>query len=306
MESAPDASSIPIDDVWRPLKRLAISWTSAIEVLFSPLALILLVLTVALIYFHASANPDLLQKFPALGPLITTLSSIFAGIAGGYLEKRWSSVSEGRILVTRGKSAIRGLTLLLQNLGGLERRVAIYLERARSSKVDPSITTSYEEVISRCTALEEEAVNSIEEWQDIIPEAANVKTQIGMITTLKRDLEGYSTQVGALQSELAANQSRSKDEYQTLQTQLLQMRAKFEATNGRLKEAERKLASSPLSGLTGFQATGSQPFSIAPSIFPKITTVTKYEVPGIVTCPRCSEVQPLSPGKKCVKCGKDI
>ncbi len=304
MDSLQGASSISAKDVWRPLKRLGLSWTSALEVLLHPIPAVLVASTVGLIYFQASAHPDLLQRFPALGPLITTLSSIAAGLAGGFIEKRWSSMAEGGILVTRGKSAIRGLTLLLQNLGGLERRVAIYLERARSNKAEASITASYEEVIERCTALEEEAVNSIEEWQDIIPEAANVKTQIGIITALKKDLAEYSTRLTKLKDDLQEKQSRTEGERQALQNDLAELRSKFNATSERLTLAESKLASSPLSGLTGFQATGSSPFSLSPISFPDV--LSKYRISGVETCPHCHEVQISPPSKTCRKCGKKM
>src|SRR6266568_3349530 len=246
MEPASEAPSTganltPIDDVWRPLKRLWMSWLSFFEVLLDPVGIILLGFTLGLIVYETSNSADL-QKFPLLAVIVTGLVSIFGGVTGAYLPKGFSRISEGGILVTRGKSAIRGLTLLLQNLNNLEGRVGAYLSRAHSAKADLNITTSYEEVISRCTQLEEEAINSIEEWTDIIPDA-NVKTQIGVITSLKNDAITFNIRVNELTKQLDESKLRSNEEQVALRKQLQAERAKLDATTAKLSAAESRLRS---------------------------------------------------------------
>jgi len=293
-------SSTPVDDVWRPLKRLWMSWLSFFEVLLDPVGIILLGFTLGLIVYETSNSADL-QKFPLLAVAVTGLISIFGGITGAYLQKGFSRISEGGVLVTRGKSAIRGLTLLLQNLNNLEGRVASYLSRAHSANADLNITTSYEEVISRCTQLEEEAINSIEEWTDIIPDA-NVKTQIGVITSLKNDAITFNIRVNELTKQLDESKLRSNEEQVSLRKQLQAERTKLDATTAKLNAAETKLRSSPLSGLSGFEATGTSFFSPGSTLFPHAKAFldlklcpycyTPLRDPQVPTCPSCKKTLP--------------
>ena len=282
-----------------PLKRLGASWLSFLEVVFNPLSVILVGCTLGLIYFDTIARSTL-EASPAMAVIITAAMSLCAGLAGAFLEKRWNRISESGVLITRGKSAIRGLTLLLQNLNGLERRAVIYLGRAREGGADASVTSSYEEIIDRCNALEEEAANSIEEWQDIIPEA-NLKTQIGLITTLKTDTVQYSTRVQELEKQLSESQSRSQGERETLEKQLQEVRGKLNATSERLRQAESRLASSPLSGLSGFQPTDVRSF-----VVPAGMTLPVLGIKSDWNCPKCGVGQVGLEARKCGRCGMNI
>jgi hypothetical protein len=83
----------------------------------------------------------------------------------------------------------------------MERRVASYLQDLDLS--NKPVLTSYEEIIVRCNSLKEEAINAIEEWQDIIPEAANLKSQISVWRKLDTERLLLTQEISKTQAELA-------------------------------------------------------------------------------------------------------
>jgi hypothetical protein len=75
------------------------------------------------------------------------------------------------VAIVHGKSAIRGLNLLLVNLTSSEARTCKYLAEIKPDGDPGLVKCSYEELIAQFKFLQEATTNAIEEWQDIIPEA---------------------------------------------------------------------------------------------------------------------------------------
>ncbi|MDA8405239.1 MAG: hypothetical protein M0T73_00015 [Deltaproteobacteria bacterium] len=170
---------------WNNWEKFWQEWRIFVQTLFSPKILFFIVATVALFCLSLTVREDP-KAPPYLTAIITVLLTISSVLLGRFISDRWSKLSDRGIMVTRGKSAIRGLNLLLQNLYTTEKRVKAhrgYLDQGNSDY--KLIVMSYEEIVERCILLQEEAINAIEEWQDIIPEVEGLKTQIGVIRQLK-------------------------------------------------------------------------------------------------------------------------
>jgi len=142
-----------------------------------------------------------------------------AQLIGAILASRWAAVGETSVLITRGKSAIRGLKLLLLNLSSAEKRAVEYLKNLANEPEPEVVKFSYEETIGRLQSLQEETTNAIEEWQDIIPEA-NITTQIGVISQLKTELADRSAAVQDARQALTEAQQASAEEKKALQKRL--------------------------------------------------------------------------------------
>lgn len=273
---------------------LKAEWTRFASVMLSPVVLILVVTTVLLVTLSLNPSEET-RSNPLLLGFITLVISVLSGTLGALIEKRWSRLNETGILVTRGKSAIRGLKLLLLNIASIERRVSHHLAVINTTTgADGKLACSaLEEIVERCSTLEEEAMNAIEEWQDIIPEA-NLKTEIGFITDLKQDIARYASERSQLVTQLNDAKQESVDARTGLQAQLSAVTAKLEAARKELRDRNTQIDSSVLSGLGRWTGVSS----LTPTAH--LTDIARRP------CSTCGASTILSIGGKCMNCGAPI
>src|SRR5580765_5877005 len=98
-------------------------WTQFLSIILDPWVFILLAAS-AFAGIQA-AN----QTEPKSFGLMTFIATIFGGVLGGILAKRWSDITEERVIVALVKTAVRGLKLLLGNVAHLEKRARVFLGR---------------------------------------------------------------------------------------------------------------------------------------------------------------------------------
>ena len=281
---------------------LGLRWRLFGRVLFDPIVVSLLTATGILIFLSVDvANADVGEQQPAaaLTTLISLITAVLASVAGAVIHQRLAEQSDSSKLVTRGKSAIRGLKILLLNLGSLENRTKVFLDRACTgdSPQDPVRIANLEEVIGRMNSMQEEALNAIEEWQDIIPEA-NIATQIVLLSDLKEEGASLSAQVESLRSELSSTKSENavnEDVANDMKRRLLVKERELSRVSTELREKERELRSSVLSGLSGSSA------SWLTSIDPRSSQAT------LAVCPDCQNVYDPSSSKSgaCPRCDEN-
>ena len=275
---------------------LSKKWFDFFGIILSPSVLLVLLTTIALIYFSPTEDvPDNILS------ILTVIISIFAGVVGALISKKWSEINDGSILVTRGKSAIRGLKLLLLNLSSLEHRVNIHLNRLNKQETSLELSKSnLEEIIERCNTLQEEALNAVEEWQDIIPEA-NIKTQIGIISQLKEGKTNLENQIQNLNNELNTAKNKSEENKIELNERLKEKEKELENVQEKLFKKEREFNSSLLSGMPSYLDAGVKMIELNSSN-PTINSGYKCDdcgnefkisnTPGMITistpdCPEC-------------------
>jgi rubrerythrin len=222
---------------WEEFKN---AWGDFIRILFSPSVLILILATIGLIIGNQTQENN-----PFFSKTITFIISIFSGIVGALIAKKWIEINEAGILVTRGKSAIRGLKLLLLNINSLEQRVNVHLNRLIEKDPHSEIAKhNYEEIIEKCNSLEEEALNAVEEWEDIIPEA-NIKTKIGVISRLKGERGNLEEEIEKLKKQKEESDEVSEE----LTKELEEKENELVEVKDELKSKEWELDNSILSGM---------------------------------------------------------
>ncbi|MDO8958071.1 MAG: hypothetical protein Q7V48_07535 [Deltaproteobacteria bacterium] len=199
----------------RPLKE---RWASFLTIICDPLVLIFLVLTILLGIFLKS------QQDPVVIAALTIIITLISGILGAILKGKWNEITEEKVIVTRGKTAVRSLKLLLSNILSLEKRVCEYLFRSQDeqSKMGQSpevIKTYLEEIIGRCRIQGEEAISSIENWTDIVPEA-DIRTQIGVISNLREEGDKLIGEVNTLKETLAEAKNQKIEETAKLKKEI--------------------------------------------------------------------------------------
>lgn len=247
------------------LGKLKNDWAAFLGVLFSPIILFLIVANVGFVALLL-ANPTI---SPPIEAFITVVIALVAGLTGAMIDRRWNEINESSILVTRGKSAIRGLKLLSNNITSLQKRVGIYLSRmGELSENNITISMTYEEIIGQCQQLLREALNAIEEWQDIIPEVANIYSKIEFINEMQDNKDTLEKRIESLNSELEKTKEQTSEERTKLLGELSSAKSELKETKIALRNEQSKLNFSGLGGMgttvlsapSNFEPSGYSPF----------------------------------------------
>ena len=216
------------------------------NVMLDPWVIILLIATCTFIYYSTQT------KETSLIALFTLIISLISGLLGGIIANRWAQMTELKVLVARGKSAIRSLKLILLNISNIEKRTKEYIACVdKDNKEHKLIISNFQEVIEKCNILEEEVISSIENWTDIIPEVGNLKTQIGLVSEMKlrqAELESDILDLNQQITTVKEEESKQKDE---LQKKLSEKENELSKTKQKLQVVESQINKSVLSGLTG-------------------------------------------------------
>lgn len=224
---------------------LKAQWLAFLKVILDPWVL---ALAVAALY---SGNAALSASPNSSASALALVASLASGLLGGRIAQRWGTLTEERVTVARGKTAVRGLKLHLGSVADLERRARGFLARSNTAVPSFSAGMALEEVVGRCRLLQEQVLSSIENWTDIVPEA-NIKTQIGEITRLADENDEQVAEVAKLKAELSDSKNQSASAQKSLQTEL-------ERKEKLLRETQRKLteSTSSLGGFTGITLPSS-------------------------------------------------
>jgi hypothetical protein len=196
------------------METLKTRWKIFIGIILDPWNLLAIV---GLVLLFSVSSPGLNALTSGL---ISTLITFASAILGGRMTKQWVDITEGGIVIARGKAAVRSLKLLLRNTAALEARVVNFLSRKEEFEKHPEVTKrNYEEIIETCNLLEEETVSSIENWTDIVPEA-DIKTQIGIISELKNTLSEKESDRQKLNQQLEDAKGQSEQERTKLKDEI--------------------------------------------------------------------------------------
>jgi hypothetical protein len=188
-------------------------WASFARALLDPWSVVSLIVTIVL-FWASSATED-----HQIGIILSGLAAVTAGVLGAIWTKSWLEMNEERVIVVRGRSAIRDLKLLLRNVSVFQLRLLHYQDQSKSGVSAEVSSLWLEEIAERTLTIQEEVVNAIEHWTDIVPEA-DIQTQIGAITELRERIASISNHRDRLQSEFSEAQGKSAQQASKLQEAL--------------------------------------------------------------------------------------
>jgi hypothetical protein len=132
------------------------SWKQAFGIFFHPGVLIPIIVTGVFIILVNINN-----KNTTLVLLLTGLSSLSAGLAGGFAVERYREVSGNNLLVKKGRSAVRNLVLISAQLQRISTRIT---DKRKGHKIELS------EVAHHLLTTEDNINAGIEDWIDLVPE----------------------------------------------------------------------------------------------------------------------------------------
>lgn len=227
-------------------------WGSFFNIILDPWVIVLLIATVVFIIYSTQIKNNQILA------ISTLIISLISGLLGGIIANRWAQMTELTVLVARGKSAIRSLKLILLNISIIEKRTKVYITCVDKRNEDYKlIKSNFEEVIEKCNILEEEIISSIENWTDIIPEVANLKTQIGLISEMKLKQTELEDDISTLNIKIEKEKEEGSKEKNELQKRLKNKETELYTTREQLNKAENKINTSVLSGLTSSALTNA-------------------------------------------------
>lgn len=185
------------------MKTLGEKWGEFRTSAFEPVNLILFVALVALFFLSPPTQNG------ALASIIFVLITIGAAVLGARVTKQVTETDDEGAMKARGRLSVRSLSLLLRNVASLERRIHVFHDAEDHIEKHPEVTKrNYEEALGICVQLEEQVVSSIENWTDIVPEA-DIKTQIGVITDLRTNLEATKNDLATTRATLEREQGNA-------------------------------------------------------------------------------------------------
>ncbi len=216
-------------------------WKIFSQILFDPWIFILILAIIAFFIIIVFQKDTLIIR------MFTLFISITSGVLGSIAANRWLSLNEEKLIVARGKVAVRSLKLLLGNIYSIDCRAKELLNRicfdAKKKNVNAELIKTYlEEIINRYEVLEEETQSSIENWTDIVPEA-DIKTQIGVITKLKSEAREKELDLIELRNSYEERQGKSEKETEQLKNDIKEKERELEKLQFELQEKDLPFSS---------------------------------------------------------------
>lgn len=282
-------------------------WANLLRAILQPLVLVPTLLGIVFVFVAATQTDRLVVA------TFTVFSSITLAIAGAAGYKHWADATERPAIVTRGRGAIRNLKLLLGQVDQMGKKATQYKERCvPTGEQQPAqfVELCFDEIVSDCRAIEENIVNSIEDWEDLIP-GTDIKTQVGIISGLNETIIHLTGERNAIQENLnqatvemhrlEEEKANSKDEAADLRSKVSELSTTLEKKNNEiatvraeLQERRSSLDRGILSGISGTIVGSGAANYLSPELLntPNFSSTDLWRVPHNVY-----RVHPVTPSE---------
>ena len=283
---------VPADTTQHPrsgwLKR---EWSAFFKVLLYPWALVCLLVTIAFGYVLTR------QTDQRLITLLTVLVGVLASLWGGLAGNRLMEITGEKALVARGKTAVRSLRTLWLNILALERRVQTYIDCHANGQITPELARTYlDETLERCAGLERETLASIDNWTEIVPDAAAVASYLARLADLQSQKATQTDALADLRQSLAEVVGKSAAQEEELRRQIQEHERALTKIKKELAQQAAKVQF-PAGSLGDLATTISVPHH--GNAFPFLATGIPYLAAG-----ESSNVINVSGERTCAKCGR--
>ncbi|MEG6549581.1 hypothetical protein V6C53_04995 [Desulfocurvibacter africanus] len=265
-------------------------WFTVFISFFSPLSLIPASLAIALTCYSDAANEDLKL-------IINILIAIFSSIVGAVVYGKWLEIDQKTILHTRGESAIRNLRSLFEELGDFELRVSSgHKKLSCCQSAQDSLTNAiFEELRQLNTNIKRKVIDSIEDWNDIIPIAGDIRSKLKQISDAYDQLQSTQNKKFELErklSELEVQRDSDATEKNHLKNELEGRITLIKALTEKMNMLQANIDESILAGINTSTAAPSGGLMSTSWRYPFDKEDLKTS--GIdVRCGKCGEAHPL-------------
>lgn len=155
------------------------------------------------------------------------VASFTAAFAGAGFRNAWNEHYGNTILLKKGQSAVRNLSLARRSAKNIAQRL--------------TLGASQEEVKNLVVLLEDDIANAVQEWNDIIPGIQEIENSFLRMSETQMELEKTLREKEELESEIQERDQREKEHQQVLnelkdQLQVTLNKAKEEALHKKLQD----------------------------------------------------------------------
>jgi len=227
------------------LTKILERWIIFVKIILDPWLIILSIVLVVLISAVVHAEKVTLQ------PFILILVSLLSGLLGAIFIRKWIDLNEEKPIIVRGEHAIKNLKLIYFNVQRTEKRIKLYIKKLNEENLNLDlIKLQFEEIVEKCTMVEEECINAISLWSDIIDKADAKNILLNMFTLKEKELN-LKKSINQLKKEFKENPSEFRMDIETFEKQLDQKEFEIKELTQQILKKEDEINHSILSGMAG-------------------------------------------------------
>jgi len=192
------------NDKWRflrdqlnKIKAILSEWVTLLTLISRPA--IILPLGIAVLALYVASISDISKEVKLILNIVAALAS---GIAGGATIEWWKNISGNTIVVKKGQSAVRNLTLIREKAKNIA-------ERTRSK-------SNLEEIENLLGLLEKDLGNSIKDWNDILPAVVATEDLYAKLDEKEKENHDIRSQIEKLKEDLEKEKTWTTGEKEEL------------------------------------------------------------------------------------------
>lgn len=250
--------------------KLLDEWAVFIRGILRPCVIIPIVITIISLYF---ANIEGVNKNLSL--LLQIIATVIGGVAISFFYDIIRDAFEGNLLIKKGLSAVRNLSLARLKIKNIS-----YREKEKASS---------EETINLLSLLEKDIANAVQEWNDIIPGVGTIEEVYNLLAEKEVDLQLAKNEKTQLESHIKDQKALGEKEKEQLKEKLAKKEQKITNLESQISILRTKTDAVPfIGGGLGYSGAAA---SSTPSLSSLSLLSSLYER----TCLKCGKIyQPPS------------
>jgi hypothetical protein len=209
-------------------------WGIFITIIISPIVLITFAFTILGIFFSSQFTSN-----TTLTIILSALASLSAGILGGIVWDRYKEITGNSAFLKKGKSAVRNLSLISDQLN----RLRIRIFEINKSKNELSI----DELDHHLLTTDKNVTSAIEDWVDMVPD-------LNTLARIAQSVAEKGNKIKKLLNDKAELEKKLAKQDQTQKSMISNLTKKIEQ-----KDLELEKTYSEISKLKGQQIYISGP-----------------------------------------------
>jgi len=158
--------------------------------------------------------------------ILTSIIAILTGVVGARIERIWSEAGSEKLVAARGKIATRSLGELLFIISKMKSSFRSYSHRISGEGEDIKKHISNEYMsqflahnIDYCDIISENVINSLENWNDVIPQA-DITKEYRSIVKSQTEKEELVRQIEVLEGRIETEKQLGDKEKEQLESEL--------------------------------------------------------------------------------------
>jgi len=259
-----------INNMFKDLKD---PWKIFVNILFHPVILITLIFSVFGTYLSTLYYKD---ETKTVAILFSILASLSAGILGSIVFDRYKEVTGNSILVKKGKSAVRNLSLIADQLHRLRIRLSEFnMKKMRISagEIDHHLVTTEKSIVS-----------GMEDWVDMVPELTTLTKISETVVERGNKMLGLMREKKELEKVLEKQDKAQKEKVTSLESRISQKNQEISNLSSEISKLRGQQISIGGPTLSSGIIAGSSLIGISSDLSSNVLSINTSRI-----CNRCSK-----------------